>query len=81
MTNWTNKSKNSSTFTNHSKVIAALYGVAVYGVSIYGKASVWANKAKAAISFLLNEDATYLLLETGERIIIAGDEWMNKQKA
>lgn len=81
MTSWTNTPKDGSSFSTRQKVIAALYGFGVYGISVYGKAHLWANNVRAVLSFLLNEDATYLLLETGGKILISGDEWTNQQKA
>ncbi len=41
----------------------------------------WSNAAKKTLSsFLLKEDTLYLLLETGDKIIITGYDYINPDK-
>ena len=43
--------------------------------------SIFTNKTKLAKSFLLKEDSDYLLLETGDKIILSrGTQFTNKAK-
>jgi hypothetical protein len=54
MTNWNNGSKSSASWSTISQNVAS-----------------WANMAKATVNeFLLLENGGYLLLETGDRIIL-----------
>lgn len=53
--------------------------------SLATKASTaWTNLVKRARSFILKEDAFYLLMETGDRIVIEPDSsvetWVNQTK-
>lgn len=51
---WTNATKNSTTFSNIAK-----------------NAATFANAVKhILVNFLLKEDSSYLLLETGDKIIL-----------
>lgn len=43
--------------------------------------TTWTNRVKKAVSFLLKEDTYYLLLETGDKIILSrGTDFTNKTK-
>ena len=43
--------------------------------------SIFTNKTKLAASYLLKEDTYYLLLETGDKIILSrGTDFTNKAK-
>ena len=44
--------------------------------------TTWTNKAKIAASRLLKEDSYYLLLETGDKILLSrGTDFTNKAKS
>lgn len=93
MANWTNETKDTSTFTNQGISGLANWGdtVATWGDTIFawGDArSNWSNQTKStvALSSLLLENAFYLLLEDGlSKLLLENSsdgttQWTNQVK-
>jgi hypothetical protein len=86
MTSWTDKSKAVSTFVN--KAIRgkwrwtdpnALWSDPRFTWSGVGTVN-WTDLGRVLLAYLRCEDDTYLLLEDGGRIVIAGTDWQNRPK-